>query len=988
MYYRQLLPQQNIIYFCSVSLKYMKRFFTSLLVLAFSLFILLNNINAQYYTYGQDPASQKWRQIRTDNFRLIYPEIWENKARELAHFLEAIRQPLSSSLNSNPRPIPVVLRNQTMLSNGFVMWAPKRMEMVTTIPYDNQATDWMKYLSVHEFRHVVQVEKLNRSTTGIFSKIFGQHITGAVAGLHFPLWFLEGDAVLAETAFTRTGRGRLPSFSMPLAAQLLEQGTYSFDKATLGSYRDIVPDHYTLGYHLVAAMQNKYGYEPFRSAMKQVGTTPFLPGSFSRGIKKVNGKSIANNYRLVMSELTGQWHENISNAPVSDYAIIKSGRGYDYVNYINPQYMDDDTFIAFRTSPADIPRLVKIGRDGSEEVIFTPGFGYYISMSYANGLVAWTEINTDARWEYRNRTNLRVFNINTGESRLITKQGRLQAPILSPDGSQIAAIEVDETNNWKLHIYDTGNGEQLYSFTDPEIDFLMEPAWSDCSKAIIAIAFVEGQGKSIVKIHLDDPGSEHLFHAGFAEINEPAIHDCVIYFTGTWSGRDELYAWDIHAEQLFRVLATSYGATAVSFSEDGKRILFSDYTATGYKIGEAATAQMFPVDVQEIKSLSLNLYETAAQLENLVVDTIGISNQKLDSRKFKKFLNLFHFHSWFPAAIDVDGMMVNPGITAFSQDLTGTTVLALGYEYNTANDGHKAFVDLSFRALYPVFDLRLEAGAEDRFYRSGDSVVELRTSTGKITGGIGLPLSFNHHALIYGFTPRLSTSQEIYSFTFQDDSRTRGSRSISYQLSAYAYRRMAYRDLYPRLGISAAAGFTHTPFRRSEPFADVNAGSLTHGAASFFLPGFMKHHSLRLYAGWQEKIYGSTYFGDAIRPARGYHALPNDQLLLLSASYSMPLWYPDLSLGSVLYAKRLKTNLFFDHSRTTFQDQLTISNSIGIDLLVDAHLLRMPMPFELGLRAIYLESSNNIRFELLWGVDFYTLGRIAGKTRNGMLPYH
>jgi hypothetical protein len=965
----------------------MKRFFTSLLVLAFSMFTLLNNVNAQYFTYGQDPASQKWRQIRTDNFHLIYPEIRETKATELAHFLEAIRQPLSSSLNSSPRPIPVVLRNQTMLSNGFVMWAPKRVEMVTSIPYDNQATDWMKYLSVHEYRHVVQVETLNRSTTGFFSKIFGQHITGAVAGLHFPLWFLEGDAVLSETAFTSTGRGRLPSFSMPLTAQLLEKGVYSFDKATLGSYRDMVPDHYTLGYHLVASIQSKYGYDPFRFAMKQVGSTPFLPGSFSRGVKKVSGYDLSKNYKRSMSELSEQWQLHISNAPVSEYTIITNNEKFDYVDYINPQYLDEDTFIAFRTTPADIPRLVKIGRDGSEEVLFTPGYGYFISMSYANGLVAWTEINTDARWEYRNRTNLRVLNVNTGESRLITKQGRLQAPMLSPDGSQIAAIELDEINNWSLQIYDAENGEQLYSFTDPEIDFLMEPAWSDCSKAIIAIAFVEGKGKSIVKTHIENPGFEHLFHAGFNEINEPAIHDCVVYFTGTWSGRDELYAWDIHEEKLFRVLASPYGATTSSFSEDGKRILFSDYTATGYKIGEAATGQLFPVDVSEIKSISLNLYEAAAQLENLVVDTIAISNQKLDSRKFHKFLNLFHFHSWFPAAIDVDGMMVNPGISAFSQDLTGTTVLALGYDYNTANDSHKAFVDLSFKALYPVFDLRLEAGAEDRFYRNGDSVVELRTSTGKITGGVGLPLSFNRHALIYGFTPRLSTSQEIYSFTFQDDAQTRGSRSVSYRLSAYAYRRMAFRDLYPRLGISAAAGFTHTPFRRSEPFTDVNAGSLTHAVTSIFLPGLVKHHSLRLYAGWQEKIYGSTYFGDAIRPARGYHALPNDELSLLSASYSMPLWYPDLALGSVLYAKRLKTNLFFDHSRTTFKDALTISNSIGIDLLLDAHLLRMPMPFEFGLRTIYLENDNSFMFEFLWGIDFYAVGQGLNGHRNRIPVY-
>ncbi|MBE0663265.1 MAG: hypothetical protein IH597_12470 [Bacteroidales bacterium] len=955
------------------------------LLLFYGFILLVNDLQAQYYTYGQDPASQRWRQLRTNHFRLIYPEAWESQVQKQAQFLEAIREPLSSSLNSNPKPIPVVLRNQTMLSNGFVMWAPKRIELVTTIPYNNQAIDWMKYLLVHEFRHVVQVEAVNTSTTRFFSRIFGEHITGAVVGLHIPLWFLEGDAVLAETSFTRSGRGRLPAFKMPLTAQVLEQGAYRFDKATLGSYRDMVPDHYAFGYHLVAALQSKHGFEPFQAATRQVARTPFLPGSFARGIRKATGKRLSQNYQSVISELETEWQENLNNAPVSDYQIIETDSRFDYVNYINPQYIDDDHLIAFRTSPADIPRLVKVGRDGSEEILFTPGFGFYISMSYSNGLAAWLEINPDPRWEYRNWTNIRVLDIESGQSKLITKRGRFQAPRLSPDGSKIVAVELDETNQWALVIFDTSDGAELQRITDSGIDFIIEPEWSDCQTFLIAIAFVEGKGKSIVRTGIENPEFEHLFHSGFNDITEPAIHDSLIYFTGTWSGRDEIYSWDLNNQQLNKVLSSPFGATCASDTDDGSKILFSDYTSYGYQMGEAGTGQSLPVNEREIKSISLDLFKAAAQQENLIVDTITLSSQKFDSGKYNKFLNLFHFHSWFPAAIDVDEMMVNPGITAFSQDLMGTTVLALGYEYDSLNDGHKAFVDLSFKALYPVFDLRLETGAEDRYYRNGDSVIELRTSTGKITGGIGLPLSFTHNALIYGFTPRVSTSQEIYSFTFQDDTRKRGSRSVSYRLSAYAYRRMAFRDLYPRLGISVAASFIHTPFRRSEPFTDVNAGSLTHAAASIFLPGLIKHHSFRLYSGWQEKIYGSTYFGDAIRPAQGYHALPNDELLLLSASYTLPLWYPDLAIGSIMYAKRLKANFFYEHSQVIYQEEISNYGSFGFDILIDAHLLRMPMPYELGFRTVYLENESTFTFEFLWGVNFYDVGQKLNGRRN-MLP--
>lgn len=952
-----------------------------------SFLTIQSNLNAQFYTYGHDPASQQWRQIRTDHFRLIYPVTWEDKAQELAHFMEAIRKPLSTSLNSNPKLTPVILRNQTMLSNGFVTWAPKRIEMVTTIPSNNQAVDWMRYLAVHEYRHVVQVEAVNRSTTGFFSKIFGEAVTGSVAGLHLPLWFLEGDAVLAETSFTRSGRGHLPSFMMPLKAQLLEHGSYSYDKAILGSYRDMVPDHYTLGYHLVASLQNKHGFEPFRSATRQVAKTPFFPGSFSRGIQKVNGKNLAGNYYAVVEELKTQWAETEKYASVSDYQIIKPDNSLDYVNYINPQYIDDDTFIAFRTTPADIPRLVKIGRDGSEEILFTPGFGYEITMSYANGLAAWLEINPDPRWGYRNWTNIRIFDLKTGKSHLITKRARLQAPILSPDGSRIVAVEVDATNRWALVIFDAGTGAELHRISSPDIDFIMEPDWTDCQNAIIAIAYVEGKGKSIVKTHIENPHFEHLFHTGFTDISEPAIHDCVIYFTGTWSGRDELYAWDIEEKQLYRVLASRFGATCAGFSEDGKRILFSDYTSTGYQIGEATTDKLVAVEIDKIGSQTPELYASAAREAYLLADTISVKSNRYQSSTFHKFPNLFHFHSWFPVALDVNGMSSNPGITAFSQNLLGTTVIGLGYEYDTENKGHKAFVDVSYKALYPVFDLRAEKGAEDRFYRSGDSIVNLRTSVSIISGGVGLPLSFNHNALIYGFIPRLSTSQEWYSFNFRDSIYTRANRSLTYMFSGYAYQRMAFRDLFPALGVSAAVGFRHTPFRNTQAFNDINAGRITYGIVSVFLPGIMKHHSFRLYAGGQHKVYGQTYFGDAIRHARGYQALPNHELALLSASYSFPLWYPDVALGSFIYSKRLKTNFFFDHSRSVFNEKLTTLNSFGIDMLLDAHLLRMPMPFEFGLRTLYLENERKLRFEFLWGVDFYAVGQGLKAVRDFIPTY-
>jgi len=154
-----------------------------------------------------------------------------------------------------------------------------------------------------------------------------------------------------------------------------------------------------------------------------------------------------------------------------------------------------------------------------------------------------------------------------------------------------------------------------------------------------------------------------------------------------------------------------------------------------------------------------------------------------------------------------------------------------------------------------------------------------------------------------------------------------------------------------------------------------------------FLPGIAKHHSLRFYAGMQNRTIQEAYFSDRIRFARGYESQANDRLRTYSASYTLPLGYPDVAKGSIIYVKRIKTNLFADVSEVSYKNSRQLYSSFGIDMLFDVHLLRMPMPFEFGVRTMYLENEKDIRFEFLWGVDFYAVGHILKNRNLGLKPY-
>ena len=92
----------------------------------------------------------------------------------MTHILEFYYEPNSAYLNHRPSPIPVILHNHSVRSNGFVAWAPKRMELVTTPSPHGYPQDYLEQLALHEFRHVVQVDKLRQGFTKGLSYIIGE----------------------------------------------------------------------------------------------------------------------------------------------------------------------------------------------------------------------------------------------------------------------------------------------------------------------------------------------------------------------------------------------------------------------------------------------------------------------------------------------------------------------------------------------------------------------------------------------------------------------------------------------------------------------------------------------------------------------------------------------------------------------------------------------------------------------------------------------
>jgi hypothetical protein len=102
---------------------------------------------------------------------------------------------------------------------------------------------------------------------------------------------------------------------------------------------------------------------------------------------------------------------------------------------------------------------------------------------------------------------------------------------------------------------------------------------------------------------------------------------------------------------------------------------------------------------------------------------------------------------------------------------------------------------------------------------------------------------------------------------------------------------------------------------------------------------------------------------------RGYSGIYAGSIFSGSVNYEFPVFCPDWHIGPVLYLKRLKAGVFYDHAIAFDKEPYEDYNSIGLDLTFDLHLFRLFAPFEAGLRTIYFPQTQQVGFEFLYSLN-------------------
>lgn len=932
----------------------------------------------------QNPANLRWYRIKTPHFSVLYPEGFGTPAQRTAHKLEQLYEPVSATLGRKPRRLPLLLQNQTSISNGFVTLTPRRSEFFTTPPQDPfllGTYDWLDLLAVHEYRHVVQFEKARQGFGSVLFTLFGYNAL-SLATLGVPDWFSEGDAVGTETVLGQSGRGRIPNFDMGFRANLLAGRRFSYNKSVAGSFRDNVPNHYVLGYLMTTNLRRENGADGWSRILNTYYHKLPLPFSFSGSVKKLTGSRVDKLYTRTLDDLTETWNkqrEGIRISPATALPVQPEKRVF--TNYQYPQYVSDSTLLAVKSGLGDIAQLVLLRRNGTEKKTFVLGlFNDPDMLSVNAGRAVWVEFRYHPRWNQQVWSEIRSLDLTTGRQTRMTSRTRYNAVALSPDGFSLAAVEHTETYKTRLLILDAETGKVKQTLPNPFGDFYLHPRWSDDSKSVVVVALNDGK-KTLQRIDATSGQRTDLLPALNRNISHPQPWGPYVFYNSPQSGIDNVYAVDTRNGRTFQVSSRPLGAYHAAISPTGKTLAFHDFSADGFRVMETPLDPATWTPATETPDRTVRYFGPLiqqepglAQARQALTDSIPKTPPTpFDTTRYRRLPHALNIYGWGPL-FSSDGQGLTVGID--SRDLLGTTQLSTGYAYDQAEQVGNFFANLSYQGLYPVLDLSFQSGNRQTsaYIDRRLPLDSLRDDTwryNQVNAGIRLPFrltesKYNQNLTLSTYYNLIQVSGYALPVRSLSEVGFAGSlHALTYGLTYTRVLKQSKRDVAPPWGQTFQFSWRTTPFGGSLRGEQISV------QANLFFPGLMKHHSLRLRGGYQEQINSGqeTYrFAPATFYPRGQAYTSFARLNVGSVEYKLPIADTHLSLGRWAYIQRIKGGVFFDAAQGTltnvpvvnqqgqlvrFENQTRQVSSVGADLSFVFNVLRFRLPFEAGARAIY-----------------------------------
>ncbi len=904
--------------------------------------------------FGRFSPGIEWKQINTPDLRVIFPKGLESQANRVANTIRYINGNSQGSVGFQKRKLDLVLNNQGTVSNGWVTIRPFRSEFYTTPLQDGfslGSMPWLDLLSLHEYRHALQYSNLRYGWTRVAWMLFGDSGWGTVMNLTTPGWFFEGDAVVTETALTKQGRGRLPSFLQLQKSIQGDRKPFSYMKARNGSYRDNVPDAYELGYLLCSFGRENFGNLMWADVIRRTANIKGIIYPFSNGVEALTGMNTRRFYKAALADYGEKWALETSERD-STAATRITAPARVHTDYLFPVVVPGGDILTYKTSYQRTGRIVRIKPDGTEQEICMTGISQDPYFTTAGAKIAWTEVTWDIRYSSIIYSDVVLWNMDSGTKTYLTRKQRYYSPALSPDGTRILVAEVDQSGRSRLKILDSETGAVLQEPENPEELFYTYPKWDTDGKSIISTARIHNGEMIIESLSLVNGDHHVLFPACNQILGEVLVTGDEILFSAGFSGINNICAISRKDGSLRLLTGSRYGAYHPAIDTATGRLFYSDFARFGHHLASAPADSLLqkpiePVGLDQLREFDFGYFEKEG---GPILDKVDSIQQPSDP--YRQAGHLFRVHSW-----NIAPDLYSAGFNLSSENTLNNLSVDAGFKYYYAEKAPGIDASVSYGGLFPI----LSAGVS-RYYRhtspldllTGEDSARLNSVDNQLSLEAYVPLDFSKGA--WNIQAEAGGGYHYISIMdFRDPYRSSPNittvNSLSVKLGITATRKRAYQNLTTPLGfgleMAADRAFAGRSARRYQVIGDLA------------LHGFHPNHSLVVSAGWKNEPYSQAYdYIDEFIYPRGYSLPATEWMVTLQSSYHFPLLYPDFGLAGLFYFSRIRASLFGDIGFAAPAAILSSRNnnrfaSAGAELIFDIRFLNLG-EVPLGVRFSYL----------------------------------
>ena len=482
---------------------------------------------------------EAWRTIRTEHFRVTFPEPLEELARRAGNRAEWAWAELSDAFIEPPEGvIDLLLTDHSDISNGFARVTPgNRITVYARPPVDalslGHTDEWLELVILHELAHIVHLDHVDNPVGNAARAIFGR-VTMQwpfFPELGTPRWVIEGLATWYESRLTQAGRVNGTFQEMQIRTAILE-----------GRFEDI-------------------GQASGRSPLWPSGSRPYAYGSlFFDFLLERHGEERMGAFA---DAIAGQW---------VPYRLDAAGRDAFGVSLT-------DEWNAWRAALeadlGDLDRRLEEHGPVTEPERLTEGARWGLH----------PQVSPDGRWlahtqaDGRSDTQVRLIDLATGVSRKLGRTNRLSALSWLPDG-RLLLSQVEFEGPYRVYadlwIFDPEGGETRITegarLTQPSAD-LTGGAWAiqegDGTNTIVRVDLITGAATPLLapspEVHWAyprpspnsrwlvatrwKPNAEHdvvILDAGTGEVVDVVTNDRAMDTTPSWTpdGRGIVWASD------------------------------------------------------------------------------------------------------------------------------------------------------------------------------------------------------------------------------------------------------------------------------------------------------------------------------------------------------------------------------------------------------------------------------------------------------------